>query len=467
VVRWRLLLQQYDFEIQHIAGKANVVADGLSRCLAVTASGIAKQLITKVHGGAQGHRGVQATLALLVEQGLDWDSMEQDVEWYLASCAVCQKVMPGKASVEVPLHTTMARVPFEVVAIDAIGPMEDDIHGFRYVLVCMDVFTRWVELVPAYSTRAQEAVEFLVQVFGRFGTPAAIRSDNGTQFVNELLETFTRLTGVKHQFAVPQRHESNGLVERVNREVNRHLIALIVESGKSDRWSELLPMVQRLLNSSEHSVLGTSPSQLLFGGALNLNRGLFLPQDGKEEEIVPTTEYLHNLLQKQEGLLDKALEHQSSVQANGQAEFVHAVDYKVGDFVLVDKARFPHMVRKLMPKWLGPYQVQAVVSESVYVLQDICTNKSYRVHRKMMRPFETREEQDPVEVAATDRKEWRVVEIRNHGVWDKAPERRRPLKKDYVFQVVWTDESVSWEPYVNVKDCEALVRYLTDKAVKL
>ena len=32
LVRWRLALQEYNFEIQHIPGSENVVAVALSRC---------------------------------------------------------------------------------------------------------------------------------------------------------------------------------------------------------------------------------------------------------------------------------------------------------------------------------------------------------------------------------------------------------------------------------------------------
>ena len=34
LVRWSLALQEYDLDIQHIAGVDNVVADALSRCIA-------------------------------------------------------------------------------------------------------------------------------------------------------------------------------------------------------------------------------------------------------------------------------------------------------------------------------------------------------------------------------------------------------------------------------------------------
>ena len=33
VKRWKLMIQEYDFYIEHIAGKANIVADGFSRLL--------------------------------------------------------------------------------------------------------------------------------------------------------------------------------------------------------------------------------------------------------------------------------------------------------------------------------------------------------------------------------------------------------------------------------------------------
>ena len=32
ITRWSLILQEYDFDVIHVKGKSNVVADALSRC---------------------------------------------------------------------------------------------------------------------------------------------------------------------------------------------------------------------------------------------------------------------------------------------------------------------------------------------------------------------------------------------------------------------------------------------------
>ena len=51
-------------------------------------------------------------------------------------------------------------------------------------------------------------------------------SDNGTQFVNKLIEAFTQTAGIEHAAIHAYSHEENGIVERANKEVNRHLRAM-------------------------------------------------------------------------------------------------------------------------------------------------------------------------------------------------------------------------------------------------
>jgi hypothetical protein len=44
------------------------------------------------------------------------------------------------------------------------------------------------------------------------------------------------------------------------------------------RWSDVLPLVQRVMMAELNEVIGVSPAQLLFGNAIQLDRGIFLPQ---------------------------------------------------------------------------------------------------------------------------------------------------------------------------------------------
>ena len=60
--------------------------------------------------------------------------------------------------------------------VDSIGPLPQDELGHQYILVCTDVFTRYVELVPTRSTDAEHAVTALNQIFGRMGVPRELNS---------------------------------------------------------------------------------------------------------------------------------------------------------------------------------------------------------------------------------------------------------------------------------------------------
>ena len=63
LIRWRLRLQEYNFEVQHVPGKDNVVADGLSWCLLLTRNRV--EDIGKAHNAIIGHHGINHTLSQL------------------------------------------------------------------------------------------------------------------------------------------------------------------------------------------------------------------------------------------------------------------------------------------------------------------------------------------------------------------------------------------------------------------
>jgi hypothetical protein len=97
--------------------------------------------------------------------------------------------------------------------------------------------------------------------------------------------------------------EENGIVERANKEVMRHLRATIFDRRVVNNWSsDYLPLVQRIMNAQVKTPTGVFPAQLLFGDAVHLERGILLPHNEViEGEEIPV--YLKRLLSTQSDLI--------------------------------------------------------------------------------------------------------------------------------------------------------------------
>ena len=92
-------------------------------------------------------------------------------------------------------------------------------------------------------------------------------TDYGTQFMNKTFDGFSTLSGIRHHSSIPYSNEENGIVERANKEVNRHIRNILSDKECVANWPQMLCMTEKLLNSSVKQPLGASPNALLFGNA--------------------------------------------------------------------------------------------------------------------------------------------------------------------------------------------------------
>ncbi len=123
----------------------------------------------------------------------------------------------------------------EVLNIDTIGPVaRDSADNCYYILVVIDCFTRFVELYPVSDNSALPCARALLSHVCRYGTPMTIRSDRGTQFVNGIIKELLSLLQVEHEVRLAYSKEHNAIVERANREVMRHLTAIIFDKRVSE-----------------------------------------------------------------------------------------------------------------------------------------------------------------------------------------------------------------------------------------
>ena len=106
-----------------------------------------------------------------------------------------------------------------------------------------------MQLYAVEDTSADSALNSFVQWISNFGVPSEITTDNGTQFVNRLIEQFCDLANINADKIHAYSKEENGLVERANKEVFRHLIPMINDKKCKENFSTLLPFSQRIMNT--------------------------------------------------------------------------------------------------------------------------------------------------------------------------------------------------------------------------
>ena len=108
--------------------------------------------------------------------------------------------------------------------MDHIGPLRPDAQGNMFILVLIDAFSRWVELFPTKTTTALESAPCIFQHM-------VVHTDRGTAFHNELVSELHRMSGTEQSLSTAYSSEENGIVERANQEVLRHLNVILFDSS--------------------------------------------------------------------------------------------------------------------------------------------------------------------------------------------------------------------------------------------
>ena len=468
-------IMEYNFNIEFLKGEENVAADHFSRLcdrvMSLTFNPIVaplsfevKHKLKGVHNSLAGHNGVEKTIEKLTAQGVaPWPAWRDDIKQFIASCPICQKLDQRSIKIHTEPFTTSTREPMQTLNIDSIGPLPADQYGNTFILVVIDCFTRFVELYAVRDVGAVEAARALLQQVGRYGAPQFIRSDRGSQFVNETIEQLLKLVGTEHQLTLAYSKEENAIVERANKEVMRHLRAILLDKNTTNDWVTYLPFVQRIMNASEHSSIGMSPAQLLFGNAVTLDKGIFLPHkygyNPTSEEDVPLSEWASKMVSKQAELIRLAREHQA--QSDDQ-KIVEAdprrTEFPINSYVLVQyRVRPP---TKFHTAWKGPMRV-VDFRKSSYSVQDLVTSKIHTYHVTQLKAFKYDEmEVDPAQLARAEQQEFLVENILEHRGDTNS-------RLDYEFLVQWVGyEDPSWESWTDVKDNEELIKYLYTHQLK-
>lgn len=340
-----------------------------------------------------GHLGITKTLARLKHRFF-WPKMASEVKKYVTSCTVCQLTKPSQrkpAGLMVPIRP---QKPWEYVGVDFVGPLPRTPSGNSYILVFVDYFSKWVEIVAVREATAQVAAnKLLSEVFSRHGAPTYLISDRGSPFISDLFERVLTLLGTEHRLTTAYHPQTNA-TERVNRTLKTAIRAYV--DDKHTTWDRYIPQICFALRTAPHESTGQTPSMMLYGRELNTSLDLVTQPvwDGIEEPEIPYPESLRLTLQEAHDHARAALETSHNKRKQHYDKRRRSVFYAIGDLVRVKthpkSDALANFTAKLAPLYSGPYRVTQVLSDVNYRLAKLDTGQDAGVYHVVnMQPFHT------------------------------------------------------------------------------
>ena len=335
------------------------------------------------------HPGVYRTYCNL--RGMFYfPNMLREVKEYVKSCPDCQR---RKGST--PRHASLKSFPEATHPLERVSADLIDLVGsstrHRYVLVIIDHFSRFLQLVPLRRKDAESVTEaFIKEYVTLFGPPRALQTDNGTEFTNNLFSEVCKLLSIRTAFTTAYYPQANGLVERSNR-VIKDALATLVQSRPA-KWPEYLPQVRLALNTAIHRSTGEQPLYLLTGHHTNFPIG---PTNQVTFQVQPD-HTIADHLRVARGI---------AVEASRRARegWARTYDKKVRGGLKTDIGTL--VMRKnnqstqgqaggtLKDRWIGPSRITKRIGPVVFMVEDLQEPfRTVRCHINQLKNFFPREE---------------------------------------------------------------------------
>ncbi|KAJ0954536.1 putative RNA-directed DNA polymerase [Helianthus annuus] len=167
-------------------------------------------------------------------------------------CVSCQKGKQTKKSHPLKKINTVS-MPLERLHMDLFGPMKHKTtFGDAYCLVVTDDYSRfsWVSFM-AHKSETPGILKDLLTMLENLYTLKVkrIRSDNGTEFKNQVMDEFCTSKGILHEYSSRYTPQQNGVAERKNRTIIETARTMLVESELPIQfWGEAVSAACYTLN---------------------------------------------------------------------------------------------------------------------------------------------------------------------------------------------------------------------------
>lgn len=221
---------------------------------------------------------------------------------------------------------------------------------------------------------------FVEHFICRFGAPAEVVTDQGANFMSNLLKHTCKILKIK-KINTSAYHPQANLVERSNRELKTFLRNYI--AGNPQTWDQLLPFFTFQFNTTVNSSTGYSPFELLYGRQARIPNSVY----NVTETELNYDDYVTEMKANFKNIHDKAVQNVlASKHKRKEIYDKNAREWQpwYGDLVIVET--IPSGVgKKLQSLWRGPYEVVDLPSEQTTVIKN--GNKLEKIHNNRLKKF--------------------------------------------------------------------------------
>ena len=233
-----------------------------------------------------------------------------------------------------------------------------------------EYLSKYPYAVPIKSKRANEIASHLFRYISLFGPPKELLSDQGTEFLNAVVQHLSLVTGIERRITSPYNPRTNGLTERFN----QTLVQSLKKHVESDQhnWPSWLPFILLAYRTRIHSSTGFSPFELIFGRKMNTfenwtDENVSIPD--LSNSIYYRSVEIRNLMENtQEDAvrnIARSQVKQKAIQDNRSTILQEAIPN--GTLVFI---RIPQRTGKLSAKYLGPFSVDGQTPLGNYYLRN-------------------------------------------------------------------------------------------------
>lgn len=317
-----------------------------------------------------GHLGTKRTKHTITRQ-FYWYEMRDSIKTFIQSCDICATSKKTNKTPRAKLGSCPVGVPWERVGVDFLGPLPITKQGNRYIMVCIDYFSKWVEAFPVPDQTARTTAKVLLEVVAHFGCPMTLHSDQGRNFESNIISEMCSFLQIKKTRTTARNPKCNGLVERFNRTLIQMIRSYIVND---DEWDVYLSCVTAAYRSTPQESTGLTPNLLIFGREVRLPSEIIFRPETSTRELTSSygtyVEEIRSQLNKAHEICRKYLGRAAERQKNLYDSKVFTHSYSVGDLVWkLNENIYAGECTKLQPVYVGPCVVVKVHSELVFEIQ--------------------------------------------------------------------------------------------------